>query len=119
VTTNKWALLLMLNLMFLVLGCFVDTIVLLLIVVPIVLPVAGAGGVDLVHFGVVIVLNMMIGLATPPFGMLLFTITGLTRTPLGPVIREVAPFLGVLVAVLLICTFAPGLVLWLPGIFGY
>ena len=116
-TTNKWALLLLLNIMFLVLGCFIDTIVLLLIVVPIVLPVAEGAGIDLVHFGVVLVLNMMIGLSTPPFGMLLFTITGLTRTSMGPVIREVLPFIVVLVGVLMLCTFVPGIVLWLPGLF--
>jgi tripartite ATP-independent transporter DctM subunit len=119
VTSNKWVLLLLINIMFLVLGCFVDTIVLLLIVVPIVLPVAEAAGIDLVHFGVVVVLNMMIGLSTPPFGMLLFTITGLTKTPLGPVIREMIPFILVLVAVLMLCTFVPGVVLWLPGLFAH
>lgn len=117
ITTNKWALLLLFNIMFLVLGCFIDTMVLLLIVVPIVLPVAEGAGIDLVHFGVVLVLNMMIGLSTPPFGMLLFTITGLTRTSMGPVIREVLPFLAVLVGVLLLCTFVPAIVLWLPGLF--
>jgi tripartite ATP-independent transporter DctM subunit len=116
-TTNKWALLVLMNLLFLALGCFVDTIVLLLIVVPIVLPVAEGAGIDLVHFGVVLVLNMMIGLATPPFGMLLFTITGLTDTPIGPVIREVLPFLAVLVGVLFLCIFVPETVLWLPGLF--
>ncbi len=116
-TTNKWALLLLFNIMFLVLGCFIDTMVLLLIVVPIVLPVAEAAGIDLVHFGVVLVLNMMIGLSTPPFGMLLFTITGLTKTPMGPVIREVLPFIVVLVSVLMLITFVPAIVLWLPGLF--
>ncbi len=117
ITSNKWALLLLLNVMFLVLGCFIDTMVLLLIVVPIVLPVAEGAGIDLVHFGVVLVLNMMIGLSTPPFGMLLFTITGLTRTPMGPVIREVLPFIAVLVGVLMLITFVPEIVLWLPGLF--
>ncbi len=119
ITDNRWVLLLLLNVMFLVLGCFIDTMVLLLIVVPIVLPVAEAAGIDLVHFGVVLVLTMMIGLSTPPFGMLLFTITGLTRTPMGPVIREVLPFIVVLVAVLMLITFVPGVVLWLPGLFGH
>ena len=119
ITENRWVLLLLLNVMFLVLGCFIDTMVLLLIVVPIVLPVAEAAGIDLVHFGVVLVLNMMIGLSTPPFGMLLFTITGLTRTPMGPVIREVLPFIVVLVGVLMLITFVPGVVLWLPGLFGH
>ena len=105
------------NILFLVLGCFIDTIVLLLVVVPIVLPVAQGAGIDMVHLGVVLVLNMMIGLATPPFGMLLFTISGLTGTRLMDVVREMLPFLAVLVGVLLLCTFVPSIVLWLPGLF--
>jgi tripartite ATP-independent transporter DctM subunit len=119
ITTSKWAILLLLNVLFLVLGCFIDTIVLLLIVVPIVLPVASQAGIDPVHFGVVIVLNMMIGLATPPFGMLLFIVSGLTKTPMREIIREVAPFLLVLVAVLFLCTYVPATVLFLPGLLGY
>lgn len=117
-TSNKWVLLLMLNLLFLVLGCFIDTIVLLLVVVPMVLPAADAAGIDMVHLGVVLVLNMMIGLATPPFGMLLFTISGLTGTPLGKIIKEIWPFLIVLLGVLFLCTYVPHTVLWLPGIVG-
>jgi tripartite ATP-independent transporter DctM subunit len=116
-TSNRVVLLLMLNLLFLVLGCFVDTIVLLLVVVPIVIPAAQAAGIDMVHLGVVLVINMMIGLATPPFGMLLFTISGLTGTQLGKIIREIWPFLAVLVGVLFLCTYFPWLVLWLPGVF--
>lgn len=119
ITTNKWVVLLLLNMLFLALGCIVDTIVLLLVVVPIVLPVATGAGIDPVHFGVVIVLNMMIGLATPPFGMLLFIISGLTKTPLSEVFKEMGPFLFVLILVLFLCTYAPGLVLFLPGLFGY
>ncbi len=118
-TTNKWVLLLLFNLLFLALGCFVDTIVLLLIVVPIVLPVVGEAGIDLVHFGVVIVLNMMIGLATPPFGMLLFIVSGLTDTPLSSIMKEIVPFLGILIVVLFLCTYVPDIVLFLPRLFGY
>lgn len=117
-TSSKWALLLILNLLFLVLGCFIDTIVLLLVVVPMVLPAAQAAGIDMVHLGVVLVLNMMIGLATPPFGMLLFTISGLTGTPLGKIIKEIWPFLIVLLGVLFLCTYVPYMVLWLPGLVG-
>jgi tripartite ATP-independent transporter DctM subunit len=117
ITTNKWALFLLINILFLVLGCFIDTIVLLLIVVPIVLPVAQGAGINLVHFGVVIVLNMMIGLATPPFGMLMFVVSGLTKTPLASIIKEMWPFLAVLITVLFICTYFPAIVLWLPGLF--
>lgn len=119
ITANKYALLFLLNILFLVLGCFIDTIVLLLVVVPIVLPVAGQAGIDPVHFGVVVVLNMMIGLATPPFGMLLFIVSGLTKTPLSPIIRETMPFLAILMAVLLLCTYVPEVVLFLPRALGY
>jgi tripartite ATP-independent transporter DctM subunit len=116
ITTSKWGILLLLNILFLILGCFIDTIVLLLIVVPIVLPVAAGAGIDPVHFGVVIVLNMMIGLATPPFGMLLFIVSGLTKTPLSKVIKEMVPFLAILIGVLFLCTYVPGTVLFLPGL---
>ncbi|MDH4027854.1 MAG: TRAP transporter large permease [Nitrospirota bacterium] len=118
ITTNKWMLLFLFNMLFLVLGCFLDTMVLLLIVVPIVLPAAIQSGIDPVHFGVVIVINMMIGLITPPFGMLLFIVCGLTDTPLSKVIREITPFLFALLFVLLLCTYVPGLVLFLPGVVG-
>jgi tripartite ATP-independent transporter DctM subunit len=117
-TTNKWVLLLMLNILFLVLGCFIDTMVLLLVVVPIVIPVAQQAGIDLVHLGVVLVLNMMIGLATPPFGMLLFIMSGLTETPLNKIVRESIPFVAILVAVLFLCTYVPDVVLWLPRLVG-
>lgn len=119
ITTNKWLILLLFNVLFLVLGCFLDTMVLLLIVVPVVLPVITQAGVDLVHFGVVIVLNMMIGLSTPPFRMLLFIVSGLTDTSLSHVIKEILPFLATLVAVLLLCTYVPDIVLFLPKVFGY
>ncbi len=119
ITSNKWILLLLFNILFLMLGCFLDTMVLLLIVVPVVLPAATLAGIDPVHFGVVIVLNMMIGLSTPPFGMLLFIVSGLTDTPLSKVIKEIMPFLATLVGVLLLCTYVPGIVLFLPRVFGY
>lgn len=118
-TTNPYVLLFLLNILFLILGCFLDTMVLMLVVIPMILPAVRALGIDLVHFGVVIVLNMMIGLCTPPYGMLLFTVSGLTKTPLGPVIREVIPFLWVLIAVLFLITYVPGLVLFLPRLVGF
>ncbi len=118
-TGNKWILLLIFNLLFLLIGCFVDTIVLLLVVVPIILPAVNQAGIDLVHFGVVIVLNMMIGLVTPPFGMLLFVVSGLTDTPLYSIMKQIVPFLAVLVGVLFLCTYIPGFVLFLPRMAGY
>lgn len=116
ITTSKWGILFLINVLFLILGCFVDTIVLLLIVVPIVLPAVEKAGIDPVHFGVIIVLNMMIGLITPPFGMLLFIMNGLTRTPLSLIIKEILPFIGLLIALLLLCTYIPQIVVFLPEV---
>jgi tripartite ATP-independent transporter DctM subunit len=118
-TASPYVLLLLLNILFLILGCFLDTMILLLVVIPMILPAVRAVGIDMVHFGVVIILNMMIGLCTPPYGMLLFTVSGLTRTPLGPVIREIVPFLWVLITVLFLITYVPSLVLFLPRILGF
>jgi tripartite ATP-independent transporter DctM subunit len=118
-TANPYLLLLLINVLFLILGCFLDTMILMLVVIPMILPAVRALGIDLVHFGVVIILNMMIGLCTPPYGMLLFTVSGLTGTPLGAVIREVLPFLWVLIAVLFLITYVPALVLFLPRVAGF
>ena len=119
ITQSPIGLLLLLNVLFLVLGCFLDTIVLLLVVIPIVLPVMSAAGIDPVHFGVVITLNMMIGLSTPPFGVLLFITSSMTRTPLKDVIREIWPFIGIMMATLVILIFIPDIVLWIPRMLGY
>jgi tripartite ATP-independent transporter DctM subunit len=111
--------LLLVNLMFLVLGCVLDVSVLLLVFVPMLLPAAKLLGVDLVHFGVLVVLNMMIGLITPPFGMLLFVTKALTGIPIGEMVREGFPFLIMLMVLLLALTLFPQIVLWLPQTMGY
>ncbi len=111
--------LLLVNLMFLVLGCFLDVSVLLLVFVPMLLPAAKLLGVDLVHFGVLVVLNMMIGLITPPFGMLLFVTKALTGIPIGEMMKEGWHFLVMLLLLLLAMTFFPQIVLWLPQTMGY
>lgn len=111
--------LLMVNVMFLVLGCFLDVSVLLLVFVPMLLPAAKLLGVDLVHFGVLVVLNMMIGLIHPPFGMLLFVTKALTGIPIGEMMKEGWPFLVMLLLLLLAMTCFPQIVLWLPQTMGY
>jgi tripartite ATP-independent transporter DctM subunit len=111
--------LLMVNVLFLVLGCFLDTSIMLLVLVPILLPTAKLLGIDLVHLGVVLAVNMMIGLVTPPFGMLLFVINALAGVPLKGMIRESWLFIGVLLVSLLLMTLFPQLVLWLPHMMGY
>ena len=111
--------LLFVNLLFLVLGCFLDVSVLLLVFVPMLLPAVKLLGIDLVHFGVLVVLNMMIGLIHPPFGMLLFVIKALTGIPIGAMMKEGWPFLLMLLALLLAITVFPQIVLWLPQTMGY
>ena len=111
--------LLLVNVMFLVLGCFLDVSVLLLVFVPMLLPAVKLLGIDLVHFGVLVVLNMMIGLIHPPFGMLLFVTKALTGIPIGEMMKEGWPFLLMLLLLLLAMTFFPQIVLWLPQTMGY
>jgi TRAP-type C4-dicarboxylate transport system permease large subunit len=105
--------------LFLLLGCVIDTGTLLLVLVPVLLPTVKVLGIDPVYFGVVVIVNLMIGLVTPPFGMVLFVLSGLTKTPLAEVSREVIFFCGALIAALLLMVLAPGTVLWLPRMFGY
>ncbi len=113
------AFLLSVNLLLLVLAVAIDEITILLVIVPLLVPVAAGLGIDLVHFGVVVMLNMMVGLALPPHGLLLFVISGLTGTSVGAIFREVPVFIGTLIAVLLAVTLLPGIALWLPRLFGY
>jgi len=111
--------LLLINLVFLILGCFLDTTTMLLVLIPLLLPATRAVGVDLVHFGVIVVVNMMIGLVTPPFGMLLFVINAMTGTSLRGMIRQSVPFMALLIIALLTMTLVPQTVLWLPQSMGY
>lgn len=118
VTDNSYLLLLLINIVFLILGMFVDTMCIILVFIPIVLPLVIELGVDPVHFGVVITLNMMIGLSTPPFGMLLFVVSGISGTPLKSVIKEILPMLMVLFTVLIVITYIPPLVTFIPSLMG-
>lgn len=111
--------LLLVNLLFLLLGCLFDATTMLLVLVPLFLPAARALGIDMVHFGVVIVVNIMIGMITPPYGVLLFVMSGLTGIALRDIIREIWAFIGILIAALLLMIFLPDVVLWLPRYFGY
>ncbi len=116
---SKLQFLFMVNALFLILGCFLDVSVLLLVFVPMLLPAAKLLGVDLVHFGVLVVLNMMIGLIHPPFGMLLFVIKALTGIPIGDMMKEGWLFLVMLIGLLVAMTVFPEIVLWLPQTMGY
>ncbi|WP_425098898.1 TRAP transporter large permease [Tropicibacter sp. S64] len=111
--------LLAVNLLLLLLGCVLDATTIILVIIPLFLPACRELGIDLVHFGVVAVVNCMIGLITPPYGILLFVINAVTRIPLAEIIREVLPFLAVLLFALLALILVPDIVLWLPRQFGY
>jgi len=111
--------LLAVNLILLILGCVLDATTIILVIIPLFLPTCRELGIDLVHFGVVAVVNCMIGLITPPYGILLFVINAVTRIPLSEIIREIWPFLGVLLVALLALVLMPGIVLFLPRVFGY
>jgi tripartite ATP-independent transporter DctM subunit len=111
--------LLMTNVLLLVLGCFLEGTTILLVIVPVLLPTAQALGVDPVHFGVVAVMNIMIGLVTPPYGLLLFMMVKIARVTLTDLVREVLPFLGVMIGALALVTLVPDLVLFLPRLLGY
>lgn len=111
--------LLLVNAILLVLGCVLEGTAVLLIIVPVFIPTAQALGIDLVHFGVVVVVNIMLGLVTPPYGLLLFIMTNISGSPMKDIIRDCLPFLFWMVVCLALITFFPGLVLWLPRLAGY
>ena len=107
------------NVILLVLGCLLEGSTIILIILPILIPTAKALGIDLVHFGVVAVFNIMIGLITPPYGLLLFISSAISGAPLGKIIRDTTPFVIAMIIALAIITFFPGTVLWLPQMMGY
>ncbi len=113
------AFLLAVNILLLLLGCVLDATTIILVIIPLFLPTCRELGIDLVHFGVVAVVNCMIGLITPPYGILLFVINAVTGIPLAEIIREIWLFLAVLLLALAVLILWPGLVLWLPRMFGY
>lgn len=107
------------NVLILALGCILDATTIILVIVPLFIPTCEVLGIDLVHFGVLVVVNSMIGLITPPYGILLFVINAVTDIPLREIISEIWAFLVILIAALLIMLLVPDLVLWLPRVFGY
>ena len=111
--------LLAVNVILLILGCLLDASTVLLVIVPILIPTAKLLGIDIVHFGVFVTVNLMIGLLTPPYGLLLFVTSNITKVSIGSIVRNVLPFLFMLIVALGIITFVPDVVLWLPRMFGY
>lgn len=116
VTENKYVILFLLNIFFLVIGCFMEANAALIILVPILTPMANALGIDLLHLGVMIVLNLMIGLLTPPVGMCLYATARVADISLDRMIKAILPFYIPLIIALLAITYIPGIVTWLPNV---
>jgi tripartite ATP-independent transporter DctM subunit len=118
VDISPLAFLLLVNVLVLLLGCVLDATVIILVIVPLFIPTCTALGINLVHFGVLIVVNSMIGLITPPYGILLFVISAVSKIPLTEIIGEIWAFLIVLLAALMVMILFPEMVLWLPNALG-
>jgi tripartite ATP-independent transporter DctM subunit len=118
IATEPWAVLLVLNVALLVAGMFMETIAIMIILVPILIPLLVSLQIDLVHFGIVLLVNLVIGQLTPPVGVLLFVTMTIANVRMGEILREIWPFfLGLAVALALI-TYVPALSLWLPRLIG-
>lgn len=116
ISDNPLLTLLVINIMLLLLGTFMDMAPLIVITTPIFLPVAMASGVDPVHFGIILMLNLGIGLVTPPVGSVLFVGSAVGKIPIGDMVRTIWPFYLTLIAALILITYVPVLSLWLPGV---
>ena len=107
------------NVLLLILGCFLEGTTIILVILPVLLPTAVALGIDPVHFGVMAIVNIMFGLITPPYGLLLFMMTKIADVPLRDIVREEMPYLGIMIVALGLITFVPDTVLFLPKLMGY
>jgi tripartite ATP-independent transporter DctM subunit len=116
ISTNKWIILAILNIFLLILGCLMDSIPILIILVPVLSPLILRLGIDPIHFGVVMVLNLMIGLLTPPVGMLMYVVCSIAKVSIKDFTRECWPMMLALIVVLAMITFYPPLVVWLPNL---
>ncbi|MFG1212825.1 TRAP transporter large permease [Xanthobacter flavus] len=117
-TQNKWVFLALANLLILFVGCFIDTIAAITILVPILLPIVLKLGIDPIHFGLIMTLNLMIGLLHPPLGMVLFVLARVARLSVERTTMAILPWLVPLMIALLAITYIPGLTLWLPHAMG-
>lgn len=118
-SSEPWVILLIINAVLLLLGMFIEGIAIMIIAYPVLLPIIVKLGVDPVHFGVILVLNIMIGLVTPPVGLCLYVVAGIARISIAEISREIWPYVLALIGVLLLITYVPGISLWLPHLLGY
>jgi tripartite ATP-independent transporter DctM subunit len=119
ITTDKWLILLLINATLLLAGCVMETTAILVISVPVLFPLATRLGVDPVHFGLVMIINLLIGTCTPPFGIALFITMQIAQVSFTAIVRAVIPFLVPMLVTLLLVTFFPQIVLFLPNLFDH
>ena len=117
-THNKWVFLLLANILILLVGCFIDTIAAITILVPILLPIVLKLGIDPIHFGLIMTLNLMIGLLHPPLGMVLFVLSRIAKLSIERTTVAILPWLIPLLLSLIAITMIPELTLWLPRVLG-
>jgi len=118
-SSEPWVILLIINVVLLLLGMFIEGIAIMIIAYPVLLPIITKIGVDPVHFGVILVLNIMIGLVTPPVGLCLYVVAGIAKISIAEITREIWPYVLALIAVLFVITYVPAISLWLPNLLGY
>lgn len=118
ITTNKYVMLMLTNFILLILGMFIEGGAAMVITAPLLVPIVTQLGVDPLHFGLVVIVNIMVGGITPPFGSMMFTVCGITGCPIDGFVREVWPFILALLMVLILITYVPGIVLFLPNLIG-
>ena len=116
ISSNPMVILLVINVILLILGMFMEPGAILTLMLPVLLPIVNGLGIDLVHFGVVMVLNLMIGQVTPPFGVCLFIIADLAKLKLEVLYKGILPFILPLLITLGLCTYVPQIVTWLPNL---
>jgi tripartite ATP-independent transporter DctM subunit len=119
VSSEPWVILLILNAALLVAGMFMETLAIMIILVPILIPLLNAVGIDLLHFGIVLLVNLVIGQITPPVGVLMFVASSVSRTHLGLIVKEIGPFVLALIAALMVLTYVPALSVWLPRVLNH
>jgi TRAP-type C4-dicarboxylate transport system permease large subunit len=119
ISTTPWVILLMINVILLVLGMFIEGIAIMIITFPIFLPLVARFQIDPTHFGVIVVLNLMIGLVTPPVGMCLYAVSSISKVPMGEMFVEMLPYVLALIVVLGVVTYVPEVVMFLPRAFGF
>jgi tripartite ATP-independent transporter DctM subunit len=115
-TSTPWVVLLIINIILLILGCFMEGIAIMLLTIPVFMPLVARVGVDPVHFGVVMTLNLMIGLLTPPVGMCLYAVSSISKIGIWPLARELWPYIVALTVCLGLITYIPGIVTWIPNL---